>query len=64
MMHNAEALQMMINNNRATPENIREILTDIHSEGILAAEIIERHRTMLRSRQLQKKQVDAPGRRQ
>jgi signal transduction histidine kinase len=59
MMHNSEALQMMINNQRATPENIREILTDIHSEGILAAEIIERHRTMLRSRQLQKKEVDA-----
>jgi signal transduction histidine kinase len=31
MMHNSEALQMMINNQRATPENIREILTDIHS---------------------------------
>ena len=59
MMHNSEALQMMINSQRATPENIREILTDIHSEGILAAEIIERHRTMLRSRQLQKRQVDA-----
>jgi len=59
MMHNSEALQLMINNQRATPENIREILSDIHSEGILAAEIIERHRTMLRSRQLQKRQVDA-----
>jgi len=59
MMHNSEALQLLLNNQRATPENIREILSDIHSEGILASEIIERHRTMLRSRQLQKKQVDA-----
>jgi C4-dicarboxylate-specific signal transduction histidine kinase len=59
MMQNSEALQLMINNERATPQNIREILADIHSEGILAADIIERHRTMLRGRQLEKKQVDA-----
>ena len=46
---------MMVTANRATPDNIGEILSDIHADGILAAEIIERHRTMLRSRQLQKK---------
>jgi len=58
MMHNTEALQLMVNDQRATPENIREILSDIHSEGMLAGEIIERHRVMLRSRQLQKKLLD------
>jgi signal transduction histidine kinase len=58
MLHNAEALQMMLNDNRATPETVREILSDIHTDGVLAAEIIERHRAMLRSRQLQKKPVD------
>ena len=63
MMHNAEALQMMINNNRATPETTREIISDIHTDGIRAAEIIERHRGMLRSRQLQKKTLDHSGRR-
>ena len=58
MLHNAEALQMLVNTNRATPETIREILSDINADGFRAAEIIERHRAMLRSHQLQKKPVD------
>ena len=58
MMYNAEALQLMINASRATTENITEILADIHADGVLAGEIIERHRAMLRSRKIEKKQVD------
>jgi signal transduction histidine kinase len=58
MMRNAEALQLMIDNSSATPENIDEVLSDIHADGVRAAQIMERHRTMLRSRQLQKRQVD------
>jgi signal transduction histidine kinase len=58
MIYNAEALQLMINAGRATPENITEILADIHADGVLAGEIIERHRAMLRSRRIEKKQVD------
>ena len=58
MIYNAEALQLMINGSRATTENITEILADIHADGILAAEIIERHRAMLRSRKIEKKEVD------
>ena len=58
MMLNAQALQMMITANRATPDAIGEILSDIQADGVLAAQIIERHRTMLRSRQLQKKPID------
>jgi len=58
MILNAEALQMMLLANRATPETSGEVLSDIHASGILATGIIERHRTMLRSRRLQKKQVD------
>ena len=49
---------MMVNANNATPDSIEEILSDIHTDGIRAAEIIERHRAMLRSHQLQKKPVD------
>ena len=52
MIYNAEALQLMINGSRATTENIPEILADIHADGIVAAEIIERHRAMLRSRKI------------
>ena len=55
MMHNAQALQMMIAAKRATPDTIGEILSDIQAEGVRAAQIIDRHRTMLRSHQLQKK---------
>ena len=58
MMHNAEALQMMVTANRATPEDIGEIVSDIQSQGVRATEIIDRHRTMLRSHQLDKKPID------
>jgi len=58
MMHNAKALEMMVTGNRATSETIGEVLSDIQAEGLLATKILERHRTMLRSRQLQKKAVD------
>jgi signal transduction histidine kinase len=58
MMHNAQALQMMITAERATPDTIGEILSDIQAEGVLATQIIERHRAMLRSHQLQKKPID------
>ena len=58
IMHNAQALQMMVNANRATPDTIGEILSDIQSQGVRATQIIDRHRTMLRSRQLDKKPID------
>jgi len=58
MIHNAHALQKMIATDRATPETIGEILSDIRSEGIQATQIIDRHRTMLRSHQLDKKPID------
>ena len=58
MMHNAQALQMMATANGATPDTIKEILSDIQTDGVLAAQIIDRHRTMLRSRQLQEGPID------
>jgi signal transduction histidine kinase len=58
MMHNAQALQMMVTAKRATPYTIGEILADIDAEGVRATQIIERYRSMLRSRQMQKKPVD------
>jgi signal transduction histidine kinase len=58
MIQNAEALQKMITAGRATPDTVREILSDIQAEGVLATQIIERHRAMLRSHQLQKKPID------
>ncbi len=58
VMHNAQALQMMVKADRAAPEAIGEILADIQAEAVLAVQIIDRHRTMLRSRQLHKKPID------
>ena len=58
MIHNADALQRMVAANRATSETIGEILSDIHEQGALARQIIERQRTMLRSHQLDKKPID------
>ena len=58
MIHNAKALQMMVTANRAPSDTIEEILSDIQTQGAQAAQIIERHRTMLRSRRLDMKPVD------
>jgi C4-dicarboxylate-specific signal transduction histidine kinase len=39
-------------------DTIGEILSDIQSQGVRARQIIDHHRTMLRSRQLDKKPID------
>jgi signal transduction histidine kinase len=58
MMHNADALRRMVTANRATPETIEEVLSDIQEQGGLARQIIDRQRTMLRSHQLDKNPID------
>jgi signal transduction histidine kinase len=58
MMHNATALQLMVAANRATPDMIGEILADIRNQGIHATQVIDRHRTMLRTRQLDKAPIE------
>jgi len=58
MMYNAQALQMMITADRVTPDTLGEIASDIQSQGVQAMQIIDRHRKMLRSRQLDKKAID------
>ncbi len=57
MIHNAQALQLMGTAN-ATSDTIGEIVSDIQAQGLRATQIIDRHRTMLRSRQLDKKPID------
>jgi signal transduction histidine kinase len=58
MIHNAKAGRLMISVNRGTPDTMDEILSDIESQGVQAAQIIDRHRTMLQSHQLDKKPID------
>ena len=58
IIHNAEALQMMVTANRATSDTIGEILSDIRTQGVQATQIVDRQLTMLRSRQLEMKPID------
>ena len=58
ILHNAQALQMMVSANRATSDTIGEILSDIQTQGVRATQIIDHHRTMLKSHQLDKKPID------
>src|SRR5207344_1487842 len=58
MINNAQAGRMMITANRATPDTVCEILSDIESEGVKATQIIDRHRTMLRGHPLDMKTID------
>ncbi len=58
IVHNTEALQMMVTDTPAAPDATGEILADIKAEAVLATQIIERHLTMLRSRQLDRKPID------
>jgi signal transduction histidine kinase len=58
ILHNTQAAEMLVDANRATPETLRDILTDIRTENVRATEIIERHRTMLRTHTLDAKPVD------
>ena len=58
IVSNANALQMMVTANRASSDAILEILTDIQTQGVHATQIIDRHRTMLRGHQLDKKSID------
>ena len=48
----------MIDADRAPSETMREILTDIRTQSVQAAQIIERHRTMLRSHELLREPID------
>jgi signal transduction histidine kinase len=41
MIHNAQALQMMITANQARPETTGEILSDIRTQGVRATQIID-----------------------
>jgi signal transduction histidine kinase len=58
VMLDAQALQAMIADKTATPDTIGEILCDIQAESVRATQIIERHRAMLRSHELQTKPTD------
>jgi signal transduction histidine kinase len=56
--HNTQALQLMVAADRPAPDATAEILADINAQSVLATQIIERHRSMLRGHHLDKKPLD------
>ncbi|HYH42139.1 MAG TPA: sensor histidine kinase, partial [Burkholderiales bacterium] len=58
VMLNARTLQRMVTANQAEPEEMAEVLADIQSDAVLATHIFDRHRAMLRGRQLDRKPID------
>jgi signal transduction histidine kinase len=56
ILHNTQALRRMVGD--ASSSETAETLDDIETEAALATQIIERHRTMLRSHQIDKKPID------
>jgi signal transduction histidine kinase len=58
IQHNAQAGEMLIGANRGTPEALQEILADIRTANVRASQIIERHRTMLRNHEVDRKPID------
>ena len=58
ILHNAQAAQMLVAANRATPELLQEILSDIRAEDMRASSIVERHRAMLKNREMTKQPLD------
>ncbi|HEY6506425.1 MAG TPA: HAMP domain-containing sensor histidine kinase, partial [Vicinamibacterales bacterium] len=58
LMLNARALQRMVAGPGGTADPIGEIVSDIEADGLRATQIIDRHRTMLRTREVTKAPID------
>jgi signal transduction histidine kinase len=58
ILHNSQAAKLLVDSNRATPETLREILTDIHTADVRATQIIDRHRSMLKAHEVDRKPID------
>ena len=58
ILHNAQAAEMLVASNRASPEDLLEILRAICDEDARASQIVQRHREMLQKHDLEKRPVD------
>jgi len=58
ILHNAEAAEMLVASNRASPEDLLEILRAIRDEDARASQIVQRHREMLQKHDLEKRPID------
>jgi signal transduction histidine kinase len=58
ILHNAQAGEMLVTSNRATPESLTAILSEICTADVQATQIVERHRSMLKNRELNQTPLD------
>lgn len=58
ILHNADAAARLVASQRATPQELQEILNDIRREDTRATQIVQRHRTMLKSREVDSRPLD------
>jgi signal transduction histidine kinase len=58
ILHNVKAGELLVTSNRATPDTLHAILADIRTADVRATQIIERHRAMLRTHQVQQQPID------
>jgi signal transduction histidine kinase len=58
ILHNSQAGKMLVESDRATPETLRDILSDIYAADVRATQIIKRHRSMLKAHQVEQKLID------
>jgi signal transduction histidine kinase len=58
ILHNAQAGEMMVTRNRATPDVLRGIFSDIRTADVQATQIIMRHRSMLKTHQVEQRPTD------
>src|SRR5262249_60834581 len=58
ILHNAQAGEMLIASNRATPSDLQDILRDIRSQDVRATEIVQRHRAMLARHDVRQETID------
>jgi signal transduction histidine kinase len=58
ILHNAQAGEMLVASNRATTDTLRDILSEIRTADVRATQIVERHRTMLKNQELDRKPLD------
>jgi signal transduction histidine kinase len=61
ILHNAQAAEMLIASNRATPTDLQDILRDIRTQDVRATEIVQRHRGMLAKHDVKQETIDLFG---
>ncbi len=58
ILHNADAAEVLLASNRATVDDLRDIIRDIRRDDTRAAQIVQRHRVMLKKHDVAERPID------